>query len=207
MSNKGVRWLAQSIISLVSIASLVGVTAGCDLAQPTPTMAPTPTPFVIVYTATPAPTLLPVEPTQTATPTPTRSPQTATPILSPTPTPTTSPPVAGSPAASPSPTASPYQLRAWVSQATPLKGSNVTVYAELTFQGKGVARAQMYVICRYRAITVRYPQSGFAVTDQDGVGRVSFDTTYATPGETVIVSVYVRDSVREHQAQTSFRPH
>jgi hypothetical protein len=101
---------------------------------------------------------------------------------------------------------SPYQLKAWVSQTNPVKGSHVTVYAELTLRGKGVVRAQVYVFCRYRALTIRYPQSGFEVTDQDGVGRVGFDTIHATPGETVIVDVYVRDSAGEHRTQTSFRP-
>ncbi len=106
----------------------------------------------------------------------------------------------------PHPTVSPCQLQAWVVPAKPLTGSSATVYGELTCQGRAVARAQVYVICRYRALNARYPESGFVETDAEGLARIGFDTRYATPGETVRVEVYARYGGRDYRAQTSFQP-
>jgi hypothetical protein len=110
------------------------------------------------------------------------------------------------PMVSPSPTELPCQLKVLVSDTKPIKGSHITVYGWLTCRDQGVARARMYVVCHYRVLRVRYPQSGFEETDEDGMGSVGFDTTHATPGETVMVDVYVRYQGREYRTQTSFQP-
>ncbi len=205
MGDDSLGRILRGGVALVAIVGLVGGVSGCDL-RPTPlpaTPTVTITPHVIVYTATPTPTAVV---TQTPRPTSTPRPPTATPTPVPTDTPGPSPTPTDTAVASPTPTVSPYQLKAWVVPSDPLAGSSITVYGELTRQGRGVARAQVYVICRYRALNARYPESGFAETDADGIARVGFDTRYAVAGETVQVEVYARYGGREYRAQTSFQP-
>jgi len=206
--NDHSKWTRHCSLVLLAIIGLAGAVSGCDippLAAPSAVPVPTYTPDVVVHTATPSPTVAP-----TATPRPTRTPRppTATATLSPSPTvtPATPPEATHTPSISPTPTESPYQVEAWVFDPSPVAGSDQFVYARLTYQGQGVAKAWMYVVCHYRALNVRYPKSGFAETDENGQGVVSFNTVQATPGETVLVDVYVRYGGREYRAQTSFKP-
>jgi len=199
--REGLRLLGLGVV-WSAITILVVSLSGCNLQSPPATAVPSATPRMIVQTATPAPTA----PTRTPRPTATPRPPTATPTPAPTETAGPSPTPTETPVASPTLTVSPCQLQAWVVPAKPLTGSSATVYGELTCQGRAVARAQVYVICRYRALNARYPESGFVETDAGGLARIGFDTRYAMPGETVRVEVYARYGGRDYRAQTSFQP-
>lgn len=204
MNGDRLERVLQGGVVFLMVVSLAGGAGGCQVLPSSPTVVPTPTttptPYVIVYTATPSPTM--VLPTRTTAPSRTPPPP---PTATPSPTPTISGTVPLTTTLTPSPTVDPCQLRAWPSNDKPIKGSHMIIYAELTCQGQGVPRARIQVICYYRTLRARYPTSGLVWTDEDGVGRVEFNLTNATSGETVMVDVFVLYGSQEYQAQTSFQ--
>jgi hypothetical protein len=94
-------------------------------------------------------------------------------------------------------------MQAWTlfsrTQANSIQG----VYAKLIRGEEGVAGAQMYALTHYGGRDHRYPEEGYAITDEKGIASVSFSAADALPEETVLVDVYViYDGTTYHSAIT-----
>jgi hypothetical protein len=123
----------------------------------------------------------------------------------PTPQPTTSPlpaptaslllnsPVSPLPAPSATPAAQEdeYSIQAWRLFSRTQADSVQQVSARLLKGEESVAGAQMYALTRYGGTDHRYPEQGYALTNERGIASVNFTAADAWPEETVLVDVYV----------------
>jgi hypothetical protein len=142
-------------------------------------------------------------PTNTPTPTPLPSPTaTATPLASPTntpqpsPTPTTQPPAGDNVVCQ---TFGSQQLCAWVSNGTPPRFSQVTVFGRLYQNGSPVAGQQMFTTWNYATTT---PTCDTGVTGANGIASCTRSIGGATAGFQVNVDV----EISGHEVTTWFVP-
>jgi hypothetical protein len=116
-------------------------------------------------------------PTRTATRTPTR-------------TPTTTPGGA-------------IEVTAWVSNATPAKYTNVTVYGKITQGGVGISGVPMHTTWHYKT-TTSYCDG---TSGSNGVASCTRGIGNATAGYTVWIDVDFTYQGHHYYARTSFTPH
>jgi endonuclease YncB( thermonuclease family) len=94
------------------------------------------------------------------------------------------------------------QVTAWVSTPSPPQRSSVTVYGQLTVDGRGVAGVPMTTTWHYRTTT----SSCEGVTGADGVASCTQSIGSATIGYPVVVDVVFTYQGRTYSAQTRFTP-
>lgn len=183
--DRGERPGAYAVAIVVRHTRRAVYTATCNVARPG---TPVPVPVAVTSSAPTAQPRATVQPTTTSLPT-------EVPV-----NPATIPQPSGACAANaPTPAAG---AQAWMVDAAPQSGANVTVCVRLIASGAAVSSATVDLRVAYKTTTT--PYSG--VTSSDGVATISFDTGNPTKGEPVNVNADVLYNGRTYTATTSFTP-
>jgi beta-lactamase superfamily II metal-dependent hydrolase len=140
-------------------------------------------------------------PLATATPTATRT-ATATATRTPTATATPTATWTATGTATPTGTPGPIEVTAWVSNSSPVKNSNVTVYGKITQDGVGISGVPMHTTWRYKS-TTSYCDG---TSGSDGVASCTRGIGNAASGYTVWIDVDFTYQGQHYYARTSFTP-
>jgi hypothetical protein len=133
-------------------------------------------------------------------------PATTTPVATTPPATTTAPPTTSAPATVSAsgclPATSSDGVQACVSNASPTKNSNVTVYGRLVVGGKAISGATMNTSWHYKTTT----SSCSGTSGTDGVASCTRDISRATSGYTVNIDVVFTYNGQSYSGSTSFTP-